>query len=325
MVSIAKMGGGVWTLVAGAISRELSRCVLAYTFQSWRPKLYFSYPKVKSYLSFGIYVAGSRSLNYIYSKSDSFFGGRILGSGTLGFYSMAQHLSSVPTAKIVSLINNVSFPIFSRHKDNKEEFNDFFLKLTKMIAVIVFPFFVGGFITANQLIPVLLGAKWTQAIFPFKVFCISRILVAIATPVGFVNIAQGRPHWGLYIGVISAFFMPVSFYFAANFGLNALVLPWITIDPVLRISFVYVTLRKIDIPMVSYLRNIIHPVLGVCSMIIFFLIINYLSFDKFNSLVYGQKYYLFIVVGSGVVAYSGYMMLFQRSLLTALLNMRNER
>jgi O-antigen/teichoic acid export membrane protein len=325
MVIIASRGGGVWTLIGGSIVKELMRCAIIFFMSPWRPRLVLKLDCIKPYLNFGLYVAGSSSLNYIYSKSDSFFGGRILGAGNLGYYSMAQQLSSIPNGKLVSLINNVSFPIFSRYKDDHVQFNNFFLNVTKTISILVFPLYIGGYFIAEQIIPVVLGIKWAQAIFPFKIFCLSQILIAVSTPISWVNIAQGRPHWGLYIGIISFFIMPLSFYFAANMGFKALVLPWVTVDPVLRIGLMYFTLREMKISTMDYLRNMFHPLLGAVIMVIIVLLAKYMYLTEGHMLQYGEKSYLFVVILLGFIAYGTYFMLFQRSLIFKILDLKNNK
>lgn len=315
MVVIAKTGGGVWTLIGGSIIKEFTKCVLLFSITPWKPRFRINFPEVKSYLHFGLFVAGSRSMGYIYSKSDSFFGGRLLGAGSLGYYSMAQQLSSIPNEKIVSLINNVSFPIFARYQDKRDEFNSFFLKLTNMIAFIVLPIYLGGFILAKDLIPGILGDKWVPVIFPFKVFCLSQILISISTPVSWVNIAQNRPQWGLYIGVICMFIMPLSFYFAAKKGLDALVLPWVTVDPALRIGFTYVTLRKINVRVVEYLKCILNPLLGALVMALFILLLKYISYTSGHIFSVGGISNIIVYVVSGVVLYCSYTYIFNKSVV----------
>lgn len=119
MIVIAKLGGGVWTLIGGHIIREFVKVASVPFVLSWRPGLHFRFCEIKPFMKFGLNIAVGNSLYYIYMKSDRFFGGRALGANTLGYYSLALQLSSIPTDKLVSMINSVSFPVFSRYQKKR--------------------------------------------------------------------------------------------------------------------------------------------------------------------------------------------------------------
>jgi len=144
MILMAFLGFGVWTLIGGHFVRQLTKVVLFSFIISWRPKFHFNLKEIKPYLKFGLNVAGARSLRYIYTKSDRFFGGKFLGAQSLGYYSLALRLASIPTTKIVSLIQQISFPVFSKYQDDSLKFKLLYLRITKFIAIVTFPIFTGA-------------------------------------------------------------------------------------------------------------------------------------------------------------------------------------
>jgi len=322
MVLVAKNGGGVWTFIVGTITREFVRAILVYIIVKWRPKLHFDFKEIKPYLKFGLNLAGANSLGYITTKSDRFFGGRALGANALGYYSLSLELASIPTDKLIAIINYVSFPVFSRYQNMRSEFNRFYLNLVHMIALITFPLYVGGILVADQLIPLLLGPKWSPLIVPFKLLCIAQSIIAFTTPNSYANNAQGRPHWTLFISIICALLLPISFYIASKYGLNALVIPWISVYPVLRLGFTWVTLKELGISKYDYLKSFKHPVFATSIMITAILIIQLVFLKGLPSLSLGLTHHLIITITMGVLSYSGYVLIFQRPLLKSILSLR---
>ena len=320
MIIIAKLGGEVWTLIGGYIIRQFVRVILVFFIISWRPKLHFDFIEIKSYLKFGLNIAGAGSLEYICSRSAIFFGGKALGAHLLGFYSFASQLALIPRDKIVSLINQVAFPIFSKYQKNYAEFNQFYLRVTKLIALITFPLFIGGFFTANLLIPIVLGEKWIPIISLFKMFCIHQLIVCLTIPSGTANNAQNRPHWGLYVNIANAIFLPLSFYIAAKYGLYALAIPWVTIHPLIRLGFTWITIKKLGISVFEYIKNLMHPFLATISMV------SVLYFIKYASLyIYifsNLKFLLILMITSGIISYFTYILAFQKHILIFFWNMR---
>lgn len=266
MVAIAKLGGGVWTLIGGNFIRSFTRLVLLYWITRWKPLYSFHFQDAKQFIQFGILVALGRSLFYAYEKSDRFFAGRAWPAQSLGLYSFALQLAVIPTDKIVPIINQVSYSAFAALQHEKERFNALYLNIARITATLVFPIFIGGFLVGEDLIRILLTEQWYPMIPLFRYLCLAQIFVAMAAVNGFVHTAQGRPGNNLAFNVVLVVFMPISFYFATRHGINAILVPWLTTYIVINIGWFIYTLRKIDIPMISYLESLKFPSLATAAM-----------------------------------------------------------
>lgn len=267
MMVIATRGGGAWTLLGGRIISFSVITFFVFAKTRYCPRLHFSYRELKPYVFFGLTKAFSGSVFYVWEKSDQFFAGRAWKSGTLGYYSLALQLSKIPTEKIVSLINQVAFSAFAKLQGNKEEFNRFYLSITKVSMLLVIPFFLGGFLTGDVIVTLLLTEKWSPIIHVFRYLCIAQIFIALNANNSFVHFAQGRPKWGLYYQLACAVCMPISFYLVIPYGLNAIVIPWLTVNPLLCLGWVLVTIRKIGIPVSTYVANIMGSLVASVAMV----------------------------------------------------------
>lgn len=266
MLIIAKAGGGVWTLIMGYLIKSLIRTILLFVNSKWYPNLHYNFKESKHFLSFGILVAIGRSLFYVQEKSDKFFAGRAWNSKILGFYTFAQDLAQIPIDKIVSLINNVSFPAFAKAQDNKEHFNSLYLNITKVTAMVVLPIYVGGFFLGENIIRILLNPKWYPMVTVFKFLCLAQILTGMNAINNFVHAAQGRPNWALYYNIAGAVIMPVSFYFATQRGLNDILVPWFSSYVLLTVGWIIISLLKLGIPIRKYLSCLAAPVSATALM-----------------------------------------------------------
>jgi len=266
MIVLVYMGAGVWTLLLGSIIRKIITLFQAFLSVNWTPKWHFNFSEAKAYLSFGITVAGSRSLFYIYEMSDKFFAGRAWSAQMLGYYSFAFQLAQLPTEKIAVLINQVSFSAFSKLQNDKAEFNKLYIQIVYITATIVTPLFFGGFLVSDELIRVFLNDKWFPIIPLFKYLCIVQIITGINAVNNFVHIAQGRPQWSFCCNAVLAIAMPISFYFAVQYGLNAILIPWFTVYMAICLIWIVITLKKIEVPLFKYLRTINTPIIGSLVM-----------------------------------------------------------
>ncbi len=302
MVFLASQGAGVWTLLTGYIVRSLTKLTLSFCFSRWIPSMYFSFSQVKYYLGFGLFVSVGRTFNYIFEKSDKFFAGRLWESSILGYYTFAFQLAQIPTEKIVSLINQVSFPVFSELQFDKFEFNQFYLKVTKITAVFVLPLFVGGYLCGEELIRSLLNDKWIPIIYIFKLLCLSQIFMALTAINTMLHVAQGRPQWSMYFRGVCALFVGGSFYFAAQHGLNAMLIPWFTIYPLLCIGFIIISVRKLGIGVVEYISNLMIPFIATFCMFLAVVFLDFVS-TPFLKDLYSNAFILIIKISIGGIVY----------------------
>lgn len=317
MLVLASMGAGVWTLVGGMITRGLTKLILIYTIAKWIPRLHYDFEEVKSYMKFGSMVTLGRSFFYASDISDRFFLGRAMSPAILGYYSFALNLSKLPTEKITVLINQVSYPAFSKLQNDREGFKKFYLKVVKVTAMIVIPLFVGGFLVSEEIINILFGEKWIPMIFIFKFMCITQIMTSLNAVNNFVHNAQGRPKWGLIYHGILAIGMATSFYLAAKNGLNAMLIPWFTTYMVVCGIWVYLTIKKIGITASEYLANIVNPVMATVLMYVAVTGSSILI----EMLIYRSESFLYSMISKitvGSLFYLTYLYFYERKLFYSL-------
>ena len=98
---------------------------------------------------------------------------------TLGFYYFGKNLLFRLRNLISALFSKVIFPIFSKLQNNKKKLCVTYQKITKYIAIIVFPFFLGIALTAHLFVPLLFGEKWSGSIIVFQVLSIALIFAML--------------------------------------------------------------------------------------------------------------------------------------------------
>lgn len=320
MLLMAKNGFGVWTLIGGNIILGASKLILIFTQLKWRPKLHFKYSEIKKYVNYGLLFAAGTSFRYIIEKVDRFFAGREWSAANLGLYSFAIGLAQVPIDKIMSLIFQVTFPTLSRYQEDKAQFNSFFLSVVKLIAAITFPIFVGGYVMGDDLIKVLLNEKWFDAIIFFKYLCLVQIFIALNSLNHQVHIALGRANWRLYCNGITAILLSISFYIAVKFGPRAILIPWFTTYVFTFMFYTIITLRKISISMLAYLRAISIPAVSTLTMFIVILMYSYQVKYEIH-LIFNLVTNILI----GIVIYVGTFFLFDKKYIVKIRKMiKNE-
>ena len=318
MLISAYLGAGVWALLGGQILLALCRLILYTVIVRWRPLFHFSFHEVRSYISYGVKIAIGRTLFYITDHSDKFIIGKVMGAGNVGYYSFALQLAQLPTEKITVLINQISFPLFSKLKDSKEDFTTYYLKIVKIIATLVIPLFIGGFLVADELVSVVLGDKWLAIVLLFKYLCLAQIMTSLSSINNYVHNALGNPGVSMYFNGITAVIMTVSFYYAAQFDIYAMIFPWCISYVLLSLWWIFYTIKCIDISVSVYISNIIMVIIAS-----FFMMMAILSYKYYGNILpfsgYGLLPVLLYKVAVGILVYSGIIYFFDRELVNDLL------
>lgn len=316
MILIAKLGGGVWTLIGGHIIRNLTRVLIVYCATMWFPAFSFHFQDAKQFIRFGVVVAIGRSFFYVYEKSDRFFAGRVWPAQSLGLYSFALQLAMIPAEKIVPIITQVSYSTFAALQREEERFNAFYLNITKITATVVFPIFFGGILLGDKLIQVLLTEQWYPIIPLFRCLCVVQIVVSMTAVNQTVHSALGKPGKSVMLNTIRLIFMPMSFYIAVQYGLYAILVPWLTIDVVINFSWLIYTLKKLNISLSSYIESLRVPLIVTTIMVFIIVLIDHApAFLHVYVPIYWQ---LMIDIVAGAAAYGFYLWKFDSELLKKL-------
>lgn len=161
-IPVAAIYHSYWALVVGSIATQASAIVVSYALVRYRPRLTIA--KWRELMSFSVWLSltmGVRTLNW---RIDTIVAGYFVGPRLLGFYSMADSLSSLATRETVAPIAATMFPAYSRIADDRDRLRGAYRRASAMLCAVAFPAGIGFALAAEPLIPLLLGAKWIEAV-----------------------------------------------------------------------------------------------------------------------------------------------------------------
>ena len=165
--------------ILSALISTLMIIFISHKYKLINLKWYFNFKTLYPFLKFGFYITAKQLLNFSSGHIDEVIIGYFLPSETLGFYYFGKNLLSKIRNLITAPFSKVVFPIFSKLQNNKKKLCLTYQKLTKYIAIISFPFFLGIALTAHLFVPLLFGGKWFDSIIVFQVMSIALIFAML--------------------------------------------------------------------------------------------------------------------------------------------------
>ncbi|MEQ8179840.1 MAG: oligosaccharide flippase family protein, partial [Amphiplicatus sp.] len=161
-VAVAATVRNYWAVIAGLVALAATQLALSYAMRPHRPRLTLvSWRKV---IGFSGWLAGVSFMAALNNKIDAFILARFVGPvGTGNFYYGFQ-LAELPTREFSTPVARAIYPGLSELQGETARMRAAFLKGVEALGAIGMPMSIGFAFVANDMIPLLLGAKWQGAI-----------------------------------------------------------------------------------------------------------------------------------------------------------------
>lgn len=266
-VTLALSGHGVWALVWGTIGGTVCQTILLNIKRPFFKFPALSYHGFGKTAAFGGLVSLSRLLWQLYTRADAFIIGKFLNAGTLGFYSIALQLSSLPLEKVGGIINQVAFPAYSTIKNNAEQVTRYTLKVANITSLISFPVFAGLSLIAPEFVILILGDKWVAAIVPIQILSLVMPLRMLNTTIQPAIAGIGRPGLNTIHQTLACIILPTSFYIGVSYGVTGVAIGWLCGYTIWFILTMPRNLQALQVPLLSYLSLLVAPIF--CCVVMF--------------------------------------------------------
>lgn len=183
-----------WTLIIGMATGRIAGVALSYAMQSFRPRL--SLVHARELFSFsGWMVLGNLAL-VLMNRAPHFVIGRTFGAQSLGAYTVGAEIANLPHTELVAPINRAMFPGFSRLVGDMDNFRKTCLDATSAIFLLVMPISVGVALMAPQIVRILLGPQWPEAVPIIQILAFAGAVSALTSNNLSAYQALGKPSLG---------------------------------------------------------------------------------------------------------------------------------
>ena len=196
----------VWGLIAGATLEVF----LSFIYTRPIPKLRFRTAKIKRIISRGKWMTGAGIFQYLFRQGDDAAVGKILGTSSLGLYQVAYKISSLPISEVADVIARVTFPVYMKISKDRKRFKNAFYKTLLAVSALVIPLGLVIFFFSREIILIILGDQWLEAVPVLKALSIYGIIRALINPSLTVFLAVKKQELVTLITFISVFGLAVS-------------------------------------------------------------------------------------------------------------------
>ena len=270
-ITMAILGFGVWSLVFAALSQAFFSAVIAYVLVRHSLKFTFNFEHYKPLFSFGSKVTIISFFEFIGGSLDTLLIGRFLGASLLGIYNRASTIINLPLQNLNTSITKVLFPSFSKIQEDKSKLKEVFLSSLSVSSFFLIPLCVWFSVSAKEIVLVILGDKWKEAIDALRILALVTPFYLMANYMGVLFEAVAYLKIKLIFQVSFVILLSIVLFITVPYGLIYAATGLLGSAIIYHSGYVYLTKKLLSLKlkeiMSVYFPSIITSIITVLSIL----------------------------------------------------------
>jgi polysaccharide transporter, PST family len=227
-IAAAYMGFHYWALVIRPIAMTTLLAAGLWLYCRWLPGKPTIDAGVKEMVKFGLNTAGFTIADYGVSRStDRIVIGYNNGAKSLGFYQNAIFVYNNLLDVLVLPLHAVAVSSLSKLRGNMIEYRRLWSKALSMVAFYAMPAFGLLAVTSQDLIVIMLGAKWAKTGLLLSILALRGIPHCVERTVGWLHVSSGRSDRWMRYGIVAACGQIIALFAGLRFGVNGVVTAYV--------------------------------------------------------------------------------------------------
>lgn len=266
-IGAALLGAGYWALVFQFLASAFTRSVATWLVCGWCPawqawRLRTLNPDLRSMLSYGAHLTGFRVLAHIGLNLDRVLVGYFSGAAAVGVYDNAYRWSLYPVQQVYPSLLSVAVSGLSRMQDDPKAYRASFKKALLPVFGLVMPALAFMFMEAQNVILVLLGDQWSEAVPLFRILCIAGFAVSMTRVTKWLYLSRGETKRQFRWGLISTPVMVLAVAIGARWGAFGVALGFTVATCLLTYPSIAFCLKTSHLSMRDFLGTVWRPALA---------------------------------------------------------------
>ncbi|MBE0656973.1 MAG: lipopolysaccharide biosynthesis protein [Bryobacteraceae bacterium] len=267
-VIMAIQGMGYWSLVAREVSRSAFMSLGAWICFPWIPGAPSRTSGVGRMLKFGADITGFNIAFFISQSMDQVLIGRFFGAHTLGVYRQGYQLVLAPMTQISYPVRTVTESTLSRLQHDPEGFRWYYRNILKAVTVVTLPLGLFMAVFAEEIVTVVLGEKWLDAIPIFRVLAMAAFIHPASGLTGPVLTSCGLSRRFFWLGLLTSIVLILLFVAGIPYGPVGVASAHLWAMCLLLVPRMYWSFRGTPVTVGLFLSSIAKPLAAGFVMVI---------------------------------------------------------
>lgn len=265
-IAMAYNGFGVWALVAQQIFNATVDTVILWITVKWRPKMVFSFKRLKRLFNFGWKLLVSSLIDTVYNNVRQLIIGKMYSSADLAQYNRGRQFPYLVVTNVNTSIDSVLLPAMSNRQDNVSDLKAMTRRAIKTSTYIMAPLMMGLAFVGTPFVRLILTEKWLDCVSFLVIFCITFMFYPVHTANLNAIKAMGRSDSFLKLEVIKKIVGMALLVSTMWFGVMAMAYSLLVNSLVCQIINSWPNKRLLDYGYLEQLKDILPGILLAIAM-----------------------------------------------------------
>lgn len=263
-IGMALKGFKYWSLVGMTITTPFLTTILLWIVSGWVPGPPRRQSGTHAMMKFGGTITLNGLVVYIAYNLEKVLLGRFWGAETVGIYGRAYQLINIPTDNLNSAVGEVAFSVLARVQNDASRLRSYFLKGYSLVLGLTVPITVACAIFGQDLISVLLGPKWKEAVPIFRLLAPTILMFAMMNPFSWLLFSMGWVKRSLRIALVIAPLAITAYLIGLPYGPKGVALAYSTAMTLWLIPHILWCIHGTNISFQDILGVVKRPVISAC-------------------------------------------------------------
>lgn len=255
-----------WALVAGTTIRSALRLGVSYFMQDYRPRL--SVTRLAHIFRFSRWMLVQQCAAGLNARVPELFVGRLVDGALLACFNIGREIATLATSELRAPIRRALFPGLARFEHDRARLASALVGTTGLMAIVTLPIPLGIALTAEDLVPLLLGPSWGRAVPFMQVIGIAATLGCLGTNSFLAFMVLNRPYLTAVAALIRlAFLVPATYFLIVRYGAIGAAYAMVLSDVVALVVDYAFSARLCGIALARLFAVIWRPVVGASAML----------------------------------------------------------
>jgi len=303
-ILMAVYGAGYWALVAKPVLLAAITLLGAGWYCRWLPGIPKLTQGVKEMMKFGLHITGFTVTDYVAGRAiDRVAIGKIAGAASLGFYQQCLFVYENVLGLLSISLHPVAVAGLSKLTGNPAELKRAWSRAMMTLAFFAMPAFALLAVSAQDIITIILGAKWEYTGELVAIMSLRGIPHCIERTLGWLHVPAGRGDRWMRWGFIGVGIQVIALFAGLPFGVEGVVVAYVVAMYLTFIPAIAYAGKPLGIGTRDLLKAIAAPFTGAVLVSAIGFGLRFFAFGSLNPLLRSALLlaicgllYLFIVV-----------------------------
>jgi O-antigen/teichoic acid export membrane protein len=259
---LAWLGFRYWALVYMRLTTLIFSTLGVLLACGWRPGRPRLATQIRPLLVLGTHLTSLSVMAYLIRNVDNLLIGWYSGARALGLYTKAYQMLLVPAQQFSTPLAGVAVPTLSRLQLDPQRYNSYYHRSILLSAAIGMPLIAFLFVSADWIVPLLLGSQWVESVPLFRALALAAFISPVDFGSAWIVISLGRTGRQIKWAPFATIFTLIGFFVGIRWGTVGVAMSFSLCRAILLIPKLIYSAEGSPIRWIEVIQNVSRPALA---------------------------------------------------------------